>query len=323
MKSPLRNLGLLLLAPLGLVLSGCQDAERASSADSNGKPVVFASIAPLAFVAERIGGDEIDVRSLVGEADDPHDFSPTPKQLVALGNASVFLTTGMPYEEVLVDKLQDGARKLKIVDLTEGIDQHEFDCEHDHGHEEHAEAGAEEEHDHEHDHEHHHEHDLDPHIWLSPPLLRKQVASMVTALSQAAPEHASLFEERGKVLDEELASLHAELTEKLTPMKDQTFYVYHGAFAYFANAYGLYQEAIEVGGRKPEQKRVYSLIESAKKEGVRTVLVQPQFDPKSAETIANAIGGKVVAVDPVASDVFATLRQIAEAISASNEGRES
>ena len=320
MNSSVRKIVYSILPLAGLAFSGCQDAGREPETESNGKPVVFASIAPLAFVAEKIGGEEVEIRSLVGEADDPHDFSPTPKQLVALGNASAFLTTGMPYEEMLVEKLKDGARNLQIVDLTEGIDLLESACEFHHDHEEDAEASGEEEEEHEH---HHHEHELDPHIWLSPPLLRKQVEGIVAAMSRAAPEHSARFEERARAVDAELAGLHAELAEKLAPKKEQTFYVYHGAFAYFADAYGLYQEAIEVGGRKPEQKRIYELIESAKDEGVRTILVQPQFDPDSAKTIAEAIGGKVVAVDPVAADVFATLRQIAAAISASNETGES
>ena len=119
---------------------------------------------------------------------------------------------------------------------------------------------------------------------------------------------------------QDLNAIDSELKEALAPLEGESFYVYHGAFAYFAQSYGLKQEAIEIGGRSPEPKRVFELIEQAKEDEVRLILVQPQFDSRGAETIAEGIGGAVVAIDPIEEDVFATLRSLADAIQESRSG---
>lgn len=309
MKKPCSYLPLLAATAL-FALAGCGDRDREPLSGPGGEPVIFVSIAPAEFLVKRVAGDKFSVRPLVEANRDPHDFSPSPKLLVELGGSAAFFTTGMPFEESLVENLNQGTRGLKIIDLTQGIELHEYDCQH-HDHEHENGEGEE------HDHDDHHDHDhgeYDTHIWLSPPLLVQQTATIVKALSELDPENAELFQTNGALLQGEISDLHKELTAKLAPAKGRKFYVYHGAFAYFANAYGLVQEAIEIGGRKPEQKRVFELIESAKEEGVKTIIVQPQFDPESAKTIAGAIGGEVISIDPMERDLFQNLRKLSEAI---------
>ena len=94
----------------------------------------------------------------------------------------------------------------------------------------------------------------------------------------------------------------------------ETFYVYHGAFAYFADAYGLEQKAIEVTGRSPTPKQLAALAGQAKEEGGTIVFVQPQFDQSSAVSLAETIGGTVQELDPLEKDVIGNLRTIASAI---------
>ena len=115
-------------------------------------------------------------------------------------------------------------------------------------------------------------------------------------------------------LNADLDAVDAELKETLAPMKGETFYVYHGAFAYFAQAYGLTQKAIEVSGREPSPKQVAELAKQAKEDGVELIFVQPQFDQASAISLADTIGGRVHSLDPLERDVIANLRTIAEAI---------
>lgn len=344
MKPSLPTLATLLSA---IALTGCD--RPADGAKREGKPVVFASIAPIGGLVSRIAGDRVTVEVLAGPEADPHGFSPTPKQIVSLGESAAFLTIGMPFEHQLVEKLTASTRGLKIVNLTEGMElleldehhhhDHEHGDAHDHGDEASAEKKADE-HDHGHgadakkaadDHEHgddhdhgdeaHHGHEeiADTHVWLSPELLKKQAIAIEHVLHDIDPDGHDLYHANLEKLLADLDALHTELTAALEPLKGKSFYVFHGAFGYFAQAYGLTQEAIETGGRSPEPKRVFELIEQAKAEGVKLILVQPQFDTKSAEAIAEGIGGAVVPVNPMGADVFETLRSLAQQVKASRQ----
>ncbi len=95
------------------------------------------------------------------------------------------------------------------------------------------------------------------------------------------------------------------------PYRGRSFLVFHPGFGYFADAYGLKEEAVEAGGRPPGPKQLRALVEKAKAEGIKTVFVQPEFDPHSAEAVAKEIGGKVVPMNGLAKDVLEDLEDIA------------
>jgi len=91
------------------------------------------------------------------------------------------------------------------------------------------------------------------------------------------------------------------------------FLVFHPAFGYFASAYGLRQVAIEEEGKAPGPARLAAVIEAAKADGIKVVFVEPQFSSSAARTIASAIGGEVVVIDPLAADWPAGMQAIARA----------
>jgi zinc transport system substrate-binding protein len=222
----------------------------------------------------------------------------------------------------LVEKLSQSSPKLLVIPVHEGIELaswegHDHAHEHEHEHEAKPEAGqnpAGKEEDHEHDHEHG---ELDPHVWLSPVLLKQQAHTVAHALAEVIPDHAETFEANAVALEAELDALHVSLTDALAPLKGATVYVFHPAYGYFARDYGLRQEAIESAGREPSAKQLTELIARAKADGVKLILAQPQFSSASAEKVARAIGGQVLTVNDLARDVPATLRQLAEAVRAS------
>ncbi|MFA7382441.1 MAG: zinc ABC transporter substrate-binding protein [Desulfurivibrionaceae bacterium] len=265
------------------------------------KPLVFVTIIPQAFLVERIGGDAVEVHTVAAKGQDPHTFEATPRQAAALGQAQLFFTVGMPFEKRLVAKLPVGTnRKLKVVDSSAGITRLMMK-EHHHGDHHvaaHASAGGE----------------PDPHVWLAPANLLIMANNMATAMIGAAPEHKALFLANLAALDVELKDLDKRLSSSLAPHSGKTFYVFHPAFGYFAAAYGLTQEAVETGGKSPSPKQMQSLIREAREEGVKVIFVQPQFDVKSAATVAKGIGGTVIPIDPMAKDVPANLAAVAAAI---------
>jgi len=156
----------------------------------------------------------------------------------------------------------------------------------------------------------------DPHVWLSPPLLQAQSRRIAEALAKVDPGHARDYARNQRALSEKLDSLDARIKKRLEPYRGRAFYVYHPAFGYFADRYGLRQEVVEVDGKSPAPRQLADYIRRAKADGVKTVFIQPQFDPKNAAAIAQSIGGKVETLDDLARDVVANLEDIAAKIEA-------
>jgi zinc transport system substrate-binding protein len=115
-------------------------------------------------------------------------------------------------------------------------------------------------------------------------------------------------------VEEDLDRLDARLRESLAPLKGRDFFVYHPAFGYFADAYGLRQIPVEIEGKEPTARQLARLIDRARAEGVRVIFVQPQFSAKSAQAIATAIGGSVIPLDDLAKDYLANLAAMAEKV---------
>jgi zinc transport system substrate-binding protein len=255
---------------------------------------IFVSIPPQAYLADRVGGGHVKVHTLAGKGQDPHTFEPSPRQIIELGNADFYFTTGLPFEQRLLDKMKNSSRRLTVIDVSQGIskrimsaDQHEFE----------VNKGDEGE--------------PDPHIWLAPPLLKIMAGNIAAALIKAGPEYRDDFRKNLADLEKDIDSVHARIKEILRPFSGQTFLVFHPAFGYFGATYGLHQEAVELEGKSPTPKHLAQFIREARAEKAKIIFVQPQFDTTSAAVIANAIGGVVVAMDALAYDVLANLEQMA------------
>lgn len=264
------------------------------AANSAQKPMdVFVSIAPQQFLVDRIGGPLVKSHLLVDKGQDPHSFEPTPRRLMELGRARLYFTVGLEFERQLTARLGKGYIGLRFVAMDKGIEKLPMG--------EHEEKG-----------EPQHPGEKDPHIWLSPVLLLKMAENTESALAKEDPAQAAAFKDRLRELRKDILAVHARLSKELLPYKGKTFYVFHPAFGYFAAAFGLIQRAVEAGGHSPSPRQLAALIERARKQKVRIIFVQPQFDPKGAEAIAKAIDGTVVSLDPLAYDVLGNFSRIAE-----------
>jgi zinc transport system substrate-binding protein len=268
-----------------LLLFGCARKEEPAA---SGKPVVFASIMPQAGLARAIAGDRAEIHVLIGEGQSPHAYEPTARQLARLGEADLLLAIGMPFEKHLLKKIAPLYPDLSIVGTEKGIKLRNMRQ---------GSHGA-----------------TDPHIWLNPANAAIIAENIFQALEKTDPAHADEYHRNSNALAKKLKQLDAEIRAMLAPYKGRRFYVFHPSFGYFADAYGLKQVAIELDGKVPSPRQLAALIDRAKADGVKTVFVQKQFPADSAKAIANAIGGKVVPLDPLAEDCVANLRLIAESL---------
>jgi zinc transport system substrate-binding protein len=217
----------------------------------------------------------------------------------------------MPLEDAWLPRLRATNARMQVLDARDGIRllPQEAVQEVD----DHPDTPAEHEpadHDH-HDHHDHRDHEgLDPHVWTSPPLVKAMGAHLRDALIALRPGQAATFSANYARLAAELDALDAEIRARLAPVKDRRFMVFHPGWGYFADTYGLTQLAIEYEGKEPGAHALTALIEAARADGVKLVLVQPQFSPRAAQQVAAAIGGRVESVDNLSPDYFGALRRI-------------
>lgn len=292
-------------------------AQAAVAAGATGTPVVVAvSIPPLEYFAKRVGGDRLRTMVLVSPGQNPHSYEPTPRQLASLAQASLWFTTNIEFEKGLVPKVAALYPKLRIVDTSAGIpvrslEEHGHDDD-AHGHDDHDEG--DDGHNDETDHGHGAIADRDPHVWLGRRGSLMQAAAIRDALVTADPSGAAVYRKNYEDFARDVESVFASLASELASLRGRTAFVYHPAFGYFLDEFGIRQVAVETGGKEPTQKTLAALVAQAKEARAAVVFVQPQFPRSAARSIAAAIGGTVEEIDDLPSDWLGNLRRMGRAL---------
>lgn len=270
------------------------------------KPVVFVSILPQKFFVQQIGGDVFDVEVMVKPGASPATYEPKPSQMAKLSSSSVYLAIGVPFESNWLAKFSAVNPAMNIVHTERGITKISM-AEHLHDADGHiAEHGG----------DHSDRTVLDPHIWLSPVLVKKQAKIIVDTLATISPEHSSRFDSNYRAFVEKVDVLDGELRAMFSGKDGMMFMVFHPSWGYFAREYGLKQVAIEMEGKEPKPAQLLELIRFARENGIRVIFVQRQFSAKKARVVAKEISGRVVIVDPLAENWFDNLRRVAQSIHA-------
>jgi zinc transport system substrate-binding protein len=258
---------------------------------------VFASVAPIQTFVQKIGGEHVDARAMVRPGFNPHTYDPTPQQISALSSTVLYVRTGVPFEKAWMERIHSANPGMQVLDARDGITLRDMEA---HAHDKDDAHAA----------KHNHDHEQDPHVWTSPPLVKQMVGGIRDKLAEFDPAHAMEFTRNHDAFVAELDALDAELHTLLDPLPNRNFMVFHPAWGYFADSYGLIQISIEHEGKEPGARGLAALIDQAKQEKIKVVFVQPQFDKRQAGQVAQAIGGIVVAVDPLAANYVDNLRRV-------------
>lgn len=261
---------------------------------------VSVSILPQKTILEKIGGDLVNINLMVSPGESPHSYEPKPKQMVHLNKSSIYFAIGVEFEHVWLERFRDLNREMRVIDTTKNITKYEI-TEHHHHHEE---------------HEHHEESDeeMDPHIWTTPKNIIIISKNVLEALVAQDPNNEKTYRANFANYKKELLATHEKIKKLLAPHKEKAFAVLHPSWGYFAREYHLEQIAIEVNGKSPKAKDLIRIIKELKKENIKTLFTQPEFSQKSAQTIAEAIGGNVVAFSPLHSDLQKNLYNLGKKI---------
>lgn len=259
---------------------------------------VFVSVLPQKTFVEKVGGQHVEVHVMVPPGHSPATYAPTPQQISALANAALYVRVGVPFEKAWMARIRAANPHMETLDARTGIDLRSIER---HGHEHDAQTG---------------ESERDPHVWTSPPLVSHMARNIRDALTGLDPAHGPDYARNYALFAAELEELDLDVRARLKELPKRKFMVFHPAWGYFADTYGLIQVPIEKEGKEPGARALTALIEQARREQVDVIFVQPQFSRRSASQVASAIGGRVVAIDPLAPDYVENLRNVARQLAA-------
>lgn len=273
---------------------------------------VVVSILPQQYLVERIAGSRVEVLTLVQPGDNEATYSPGPATLAALDGARVWFTMGVHFENAWLGRITRDRPGMEVIPLAAELPLRRTE-------ESIVVRDAARDHSHDHDHDHNHGGMPDPHTWTDPRLAARMVERIAAALARLDPAGAEEYRARSLELQGELLALHEEIAARLAPVSGRAFIVFHPSWGYFADAYGLVQLPIEVGGREPGPRSLAEVIRRGREAGVRAVFVQQQFSQRSALAVAQALGAEVVEADPLALDYIDNLRTVAARMAAALE----
>ena len=272
----------------GIIASYPLDGDAAS------KLSVYVSILPQKYFVQQICRELADVQVMVPSGASPATYEPKPRQMAAISKARIYFSIGVPFESAWLKKIAGTNPAMAVVPTDRDIQKRPMAVDHHHEEQTPPEHGT-----------------LDPHIWLSPPLVMIQARTILEAMQAADPVHRSVYESNFNAFMSQLSDLDTEVRGIFSGRTGRQFMAFHPSWAYFAQAYGLKQVPIEIEGKEPKPAHLRELIEHAREDKIQAVFVQPQFSARSAKLIAGEIGAQVIIADPLAEDWAENLRAVA------------
>ncbi len=265
-------------AALAVALLACP-GERAAET----RPLVMVSVLPQQYVVDRIAAGLVQVEVMIPPGANPHSYEPSLAKLGRLQDAALYVKVGhpnFPFEAAWLGRMLAETPGLPVVDTSAGLESREGD----------------------------------PHVWVAPRHVERLAIQVEGALEKILPEHRDTLQANLAAFRAEIDVLDQQIRATLADKQGRKFLVFHPAWGYFAEAYGLEQLAIEHENKEPDPRELETLIEQARAYRIRVVFVQPQFDPAAARTLAHEIGARVEPLDTLAYDWAANLRRAARAL---------
>lgn len=256
----------------------------ACSASAKNKLVVAVSYAPYAKVVDAIGGDEVEVVTLLPPGSDLRNYKPKPQEIKEFSRADVYFTDGSGVDRAWFSRFRQVKKSIAVVDISENIAWRN---------------GADGR--------------IDPYIWNSPKRVSTICANVRMALSELRPEKDRSFVVNLSLFLRRLNRVNDDLRKSVLrlPKENRKVLVTRSRFGYMAYDYDFQQIPLEVSGNGP--KDIKKLVEAGRKHDVRLVIVSPQFGKQSAEALEKELGAKVVIVDAVSYNFLNEMTSVTNA----------
>ena len=265
-----RRWAALLAAGLAALLAaGCSGSGGAGDGDGGGGGLrVVATTTQVADLAANVGGDRVQVTSLLKPGIDAHDYEPSPADIDAIARADLVVQNGVGLEAWLGDTIESSGFAGPVVDASQGVRLRQVDGE------------------------------ADPHIWQDPGNAQRMAANIERGLAAAEPADASAFAANLAAYTKELEALDAEVERQIDSLANKKVVTNHDAFGYYLDRYGLelvgsvipsFDTSAELSGRD-----IRDLVAKIRATGVKAVFSETSLPPRAAETIGREAGVKVV-----------------------------
>jgi zinc transport system substrate-binding protein len=272
-------MGLIFLL-ISFSITGCYDtSEQEVTGPVGDDLLVYATIYPVYDFATQVCGDKARVLQLVPDGAEPHDWEPSPQDMVNIQQADVIIYNGVGMETWLQRLLgtfkEDGPVQ---VDCSAGVKLLSGDG--------HAEALHS---------------NMDPHIWLDPHNAGLMVDNILLGLQKADPDNADYYSDHARQYQEQLKALDKKYAATLDGTAIRKFIVSHAAFGYLAHRYNLEQVAIRglSPDADPSPARMTEIIEIARQTGVKYVFFEALVSPRVSEVIAREAGVETLVLNPL------------------------
>jgi len=276
----------LILAFCFLFVTGCHSNKKAeeTSQKINEKPIIAVTIVPEQTFVKAICGDLADVITMAPPGNSPENYEPSPKEMEKFNKASLYFSIGVPTEEAnILPKIGN----VKVIYLQNEVasvyKERTF-----------ASGGR------------------DPHIWLSPKRVKVMIESITREMCKLDEANKNTYIKNAETYIKQLDELDKQISSILDNVKNKKFIVYHPAFGYFADDYGLQMYALEQDGKEATPQHLQEMIDLAKKENIKVIFYQEEIDSSQSEAFAEEIGGKAIQLSPLAADYIGNLKIMAE-----------
>ena len=278
------------------------------------KRTVAGGIVPGAAFVKEVAGDKVNIVTMIPPGYSPENYQPSTAEMQALSDAAVYFSMQTPTEEVsILPKVAEFNPNARVVMLRDAAASKYPLLEASHHHH-HDEDDDEDEHGDEDEHADEDAHEIDPHVWLSPRRVAVMVQAIADTLSELDPANRDEFQRNAESFIGRLDVLNTEIIGAVSRMDNKAFLIYHPAYTYFADDYGLDMIAIEMQGKKATAADLQAVIEKARENSIKTVFYQAEFDDNQAQTVAAEIGGTVAESAPLSYDYIQSLRDFMSAL---------
>lgn len=266
---------------LCLVLLVMSTAAGVCSASRHEKPVIVTTIYPLYDFTKQVVGDNAKVVLLVPAGAEPHDWEPSPADLVTIQNCDIFIYNGANMESWVDKVLKTTLSGKKIVNASNAVKVQAAAYGEDGGP---AEKGA-----------------IDPHIWLDPVNAISIVDAIGNAVMKFDPTNEAFYKNNTNVYKSKLATLNQKYIDGLKGRTTDEIITSHAAFGYMAKRYGFTQIAIM--GLTPESEptpdKMAAIIDHVKSKEIKYIFFETLVNPKLSEVIATDTGAKTLVFNPI------------------------
>lgn len=273
-------LAVAVLLPATALVTSCGGPSSSSASD---RLQVSAAFYPLAYLAEQVGGDHVDVSLLTKPGTEPHDLELTPKEVASLSDADLVL-----YEsgfQPAVDEAVDSEAQDTAFDVAPAAHLDLVVTEDGHEHVDHGDAAG----------------TPDPHFWLDPTRFADVGSAVASELGRVDPDHAADYTSGAKRFARTMSRLDQEYRSGLASCSSTDLVTSHEAFGYLAAAYGLTQRGISglSPDTEPSAAQLAAITDFVDEHGVTTIYAETLASPRTAETVARETGASLAVLDPI------------------------